>query len=300
MTKEIYYANIVIGGDFMQRTDDIYFEDKSFPVKIRLGSTSVIDDVGDATRALHEAIEIKYFYEGESTLLIGTKAVHARAGDVIVINPYEVHGTVDYGKEEKGKYHLIMVGLDLFGGKDGTEINLRHLIFGKKTVFKTQFKNNKKMQEIMTRVAEEANISDALSRLSIFGLLAQLFSILLRDGTEDQEVSQRVDMVRYYTIIEPAIRMIRDDYSKHFSIDELAYACNISKFHFCRIFKAVMGVGAIQYLNEYRLKIADALLTNTDRQIGEIAVLCGFEDQSYFSRIYKKYFGCTPKSSKER
>lgn len=63
--------------------------------------------------ALHENVEIKCFYEGTATLLIESQTVRVKAGDVVVINPYEFHATVDTG-EEKGKYHLFMLPLDYF------------------------------------------------------------------------------------------------------------------------------------------------------------------------------------------
>ena len=61
-----------------------------------------------------------------------------------------------------------------------------------------------------------------------------------------------------------------------------------------------MGVTAIQYLNTYRLKVADTLLANTDYPIGEVAAMTGFEDASYFARIYKKQFGHSPKRREGR
>lgn len=281
----------------MKESMEILFKDASFPIKINPGRASVVDDVGSASRALHEAIEIKYFYEGESTLLIGTETLHVTAGDVVVINPYEVHGTIDYGKIEKGRYHLFMVGLDFFSGATSAGIDLRHLIFGKHVAFKKHFPENKRMQEILTRVASEADFGDEAARLSIFGLMAEFFALLLREGTVSEQASAN-DSLRYYSVIEPALRMIRDSFSEKFTVDMLADACRMSKYHFCRIFKAAMNMSAIQYLNSYRLKIADAMLAKTDSSVSEVGEICGFEDAGYFARIYKKQFGRTPKEAK--
>ena len=280
----------------MKESNGIFFEDASFPIKITPGRASVVDDVGSASRALHEAIEIKYFYEGESTLLVGTETLHVTAGDVVVINPYEVHGTIDYGKIEKGRYHLFMIGLDFFSGATSAGIDLRHLIFGKHVAFKKHFSENKRMQEILTRVASEADSPDEAARLCIFGLMAEFFALLLREGTVSEQSAN--DSLRYYSVIEPALRMIRDSFSEKFTVDMLADACRMSKYHFCRIFKAAMKMGAIQYLNAYRLKIADAMLAKTDSSVSEVAEICGFEDAGYFARIYRKQFGRTPKQAK--
>ena len=66
------------------------FADESFPLCVITDSESGIDTIEGARKAVHEAIEIKYFYEGRSTLLIGNKTVNAEAGDIIIINPYGV------------------------------------------------------------------------------------------------------------------------------------------------------------------------------------------------------------------
>lgn len=283
----------------MKQLDSIIFKDTSFPVTILTHRTSTLDNIDTAKEALHEAIEIKYFYEGKSTLLVGEKTVQAEAGDIIIINPYEIHATIDYGKEKKGKYCLIMIGLDFFDGLIGADINLRHMVFGKRAMFKTHIKANRRMQEIMARIMAEKDEERPASKLALIGLIAELFALLLRDGIDEGEISSNVDMVRYYPIIEPAIRMIRDEYaSKSFTVDILASACNISKYHFCRIFKAATGQSAINYLNSYRLKIANNMLKSTNKSVNEIALLCGFEDASYFCKLYKREFGITPKSCK--
>lgn len=277
----------------MKATNEIYFPDPDFPILIDPMRTSSVDDVAEAACAIHEAIEIKCFYEGDSTLLIGEKTVHAKAGDVIVINPFEFHATVDFGSGSKGKYHLFMLGADFFS-RIPAGIDLRHLIFGQQMQFLTLFSDDRELYSLLTDTAKEATEDTPEARLSIFGNISKVFTVLLRRGCIKRE-EKSLDVTHYYTMIEPAIRMIRDNYASKFTVEALADACRISKYHFCRIFKSVMGMSAIQYLNTYRLKIAHTLLSNTDHRIGEVAMLCGFEDASYFCRIYKRHFGTTPK-----
>lgn len=273
---------------------DILFPDNSFPIIIKKKSTAASDDFNAASRAMHEAIEIKYFYEGKSTLLINGKTVNAESGDIITINPYEIHTTVDYEKEKNGKYCLIMIGLDFFKGMPAADFNLRQLLLNEQNLFKNQIKGDCRMQKILSEISEEYTERRPAYKLAITGLLAEFFSLLIRKGLESKISATNNESIRYYQTIEPAIRMIRDRYPEKFTIDMLANACSISKYHFCRIFKSVTGMSAIQYINAYRLKIADAMLSNTDRQISEIASICGFDDTGYFSKIYKKQFGKTP------
>ena len=282
----------------MKNIEDINFRDEAFPLIIGPSRTSSVSKNGSVNQAIHEVIEIKCFYEGESTLLIGNETVHAKAGDIIVINPYEFHTTVDYGKEDKGKYHLFMMGVDFFVGARAGGLDLRHLIFGKRTVFKTKFSDSPQMYQLLIKAVEEYEAEEPTSQLAIFGIMAQVFAYLLKFGTRDDNASPTKDVSHCYAIIEPALRIIRDEYATSFDVDKLASECKISKFHFCRLFKEAMGMSAIQYLNNYRLKIADTLLSNTDKSISEIAALCGFEDTSYFCKLYKRLYGKTPKNAK--
>ena len=55
-----------------------------------------------------------------------------------------------------------------------------------------------------------------------------------------------------------------------------------------------------EYLRDFRLRVGNALLTGTDRSIAELSACCGFENQNYFSRCYKQYYGETPSQSRAR
>lgn len=262
--------------------------------------TSFVDTVDNARRALHEAVEIKYFYEGTSTLLIGTQTIEVRAGDTVVINPYEFHATLNDG-QKKGKYHLFMVGVDYFLGAGGDGLELRHLLLGSGVLFRSHFVADTELGILFERIANEYVQNRTACTAMIRGLLMQAVALLLRRGVrEGANDREREDLTHYYGVIEPALRQIRDCYARHFTVEGLASSCNVSKHHFCRIFKRVTGMSAMQYLNEYRLKVADAMLGNTDRSVGEVASLCGYEGESYFCQCYKRRYGCSPLKGRMR
>jgi len=278
----------------MKKTKPLPFADKNFPLLVHAESVSTVNDPAEMLEAIHEAIEIKYFYEGESTLLIGNRRITVTAGDVIVINPYELHSTIDYGGENVGKYHCIMVGLDFFDGVRCADLNLRHLIFGRKTCFRTKLTNTAAIATVIENIVRESKKDDTYSRLALFGYMSELFAELLRHGIDPESETPSQDSIRNYAIIEPAVRIIRDNYSEPFTVEMLAERCNVSRFHFTRIFKSVMNESPVRYIISYRLTVADTLLSNTDHRIGEIAMLTGFSDVAYFSRMYKRYFGHSP------
>lgn len=260
---------------------------------IRPNSVSFLTNPETQPKAIHEDIEIKYFYEGTSTLLVGSKTVIAKAGDIIVINPYEFHTTIDCG-QKTGKYHLFIIPLNYFTNIGISDFNLRDLLLLKRISFNTKL-SNPRMAEILIHIANEQIEQSASYQMAIHGLLTEFFALLLRDGLSGQERDLLSDAtMRTYNLIEPALRHIRDNFSEYITVEALAELCQTSKYHFCRVFKSVTGQTVIDYLNEYRLKCADALLKNSDKSISYIADNCGFSSEQYFCRCYKQKFGLSP------
>ena len=275
-----------------------FFKDKNFPLYIVPNRTSSIDKIDDGNFEIHEAIEIKCFYEGRSTLLIGNEAVVANAGDIIIMNPYEFHATINYS-EEKGKYHLIMIGLDFFLELVENEIDLRSFFFSSNRAFVNKISGSVELNRLFLTVVNEWNARESAYRLRIRGLLLEVLALLMRDHINKAEYSASEQRVKHHIAIEPALKKIRNEYKMPLTLDDLAEACCINKYHFCRIFKEALGTSPMQYLCDYRLNHADIILRNTEKSISDIISDCGFNDESYFYRCYRKHFGETPNSRRK-
>ena len=78
------------------------------------------------------------------------------------------------------------------------------------------------------------------------------------------------------------------------TVRELADICHFSEYHFMRFFKRHMNMTSIEYLNQYRLEIASRQLAETNLSVTSIALESGFNNISYFNRVFKRKFGVTP------
>ena len=90
------------------------------------------------------------------------------------------------------------------------------------------------------------------------------------------------------------LKYVEEHYAEHIAIDDMALLTYYSKSHFMKFFKAHMGVGFIEYLNDYRLTMSELLLRSSDAPVIEIAETCGFDNLSYFNRIFKRKYGQSP------
>lgn len=272
----------------------------STDVKIDTGLLSYMGDIEYERKALHEEIEIKCFYEGAAVLFIGTETVTVKAGDIVVINPYEMHTTIDCG-DTGSRYHRFMVPLDFFLDKGVGELDLRTILLANQKRFITKFSGNARMRRILMRAALEYDEQAAAWHIAIQGLMTEFFSLLLREGIAEKETTASSrDALRSYMLIEPALRHIRDSYAVPLTVEALATLCGVSKHYFCRVFKSTVGKASMEYLRDYRLGVSKALLCNTDKSVTEIADACGFESVNYFCRLYKKQVSCSPVEYRRR
>lgn len=266
--------------------------DPAFPLRIAPDAVSYIDDPARVSHALHGEIELKYFYEGASTLLIGKKTVEVKAGDLVVINPYELHSTIRFG-EERGRYRLLMMDPDFFMDGASGGLDLRAMIVEEGLTFRTLVRGDERIGEIMSRVIEAYTEKGLYWRFAVRGAMLEFFAILLSEYSEKRPLAATGDFHAFETV-EPALRRIREEYGAPITLEELAALCNVSKCHFCRVFRKVTGQSAMRYLTEYRLKIADLMLIGSGESIGAIAERCGFGEVAYFCRCYKTHYGVPP------
>jgi AraC family transcriptional regulator, melibiose operon regulatory protein len=95
--------------------------------------------------------------------------------------------------------------------------------------------------------------------------------------------------------LKPVLRFIHENYSYEITLAELAGIIPMSEGQFCRMFKQTMKVTPVQYIMRYRILQSCHLLLDTDKKIGEIANLTGFNNISYYNRLFLQNIGCTPK-----
>lgn len=99
-----------------------------------------------------------------------------------------------------------------------------------------------------------------------------------------------------YPLLNKCIDSINSDYMYDFSLSELASAVGLSEGHFCRVFKDITGFTPFHYINRVRITKACGMLTHTDQKIADISAGCGFNNISYFNRIFKQIMKESPSS----
>ena len=120
----------------------------------------------------------------------------------------------------------------------------------------------------------------ALYRWKRMGLIPEAW-FLRRSTSTGQETFFRRDQICQ------RVRLILDN-KEHQTLDELAAEAGLAPKYLCRVFRQVTGRTPIDYLNYYRIECAAELLCTTTDSITDVALSCGFNDPSYFSRMFRR------------
>ena len=104
---------------------------------------------------------------------------------------------------------------------------------------------------------------------------------------------------RYSKPVELSLQLIEGSYDRNISLDEICREAAVSRNYFCYLFKREVGVSVWNYLTQLRMERAKKLLEETDLRSYEIAFQVGYDNPSYFSRIFKKYEQMTPNEYRE-
>ena len=101
-------------------------------------------------------------------------------------------------------------------------------------------------------------------------------------------------------IINQAAQIIKEDFMHKISLEKVAAKLYISQSYLSMLFKHEMGVTFTDYLNDARIKSSKELLAGTNISLMEVSISSGFEDQSYFTKVFKKIEGCTPREFRQK
>lgn len=130
-------------------------------------------------------------------------------------------------------------------------------------------------------------------------LLSSVWIMLLQDAypiVNKKKIKSSVETDR----IKAMISYIRTNYPYKISVQDIAASANISERVCYRCFMRNIGMPPVEYLLQYRIRTAEDLLINTSKSITEIATSVGFNNSSYFGKVFQASTNCSPKEYRKK
>ena len=246
---------------------------------------------------IHREFEFLVVKKGSGKMYVDGEEYDIKAGDAVFINSEELHVGIGVDENE-AEFFAVVFAPEVFGSFGEDVIMNRYIlpVMNKTVKFQRVYPGNISRQKNVCELLEELHEAHALGsdgfELKIKSLLMQIWQLCFesRKQETDRNYSDRTieDMKKVFLYI-------REEYASPLSLEDMAMEVNMSREYFCRRFSELMHMTPFEYLLRIRIENSCRLLGGTDMTIGEIATECGFNSFSYFSKIFKRITGCSPR-----
>lgn len=150
---------------------------------------------------------------------------------------------------------------------------------------------------ICQALGEEAPGYQLSVKAALFQMIASLARYGLLAASQGPESPFRA---RQLETMKAIVSYLEDHMGEKISLEDAAALCYMTPNYFCKYFRRQFGMTFTRYLNGLRLERACILLADTDLPVMEISLQCGFDNLSYFIRLFKKEKGMTPTDYRKR
>ena len=141
-----------------------------------------------------------------------------------------------------------------------------------------------------TNYIQEIDRFDSIEELSVW-----LTGIMNRFISYSFDFNQ----VKHSNVVYKVMEYVKANYSKKLTLDDIARHVYLSRSYLSSIFKEETGQSLFSYVNSVRVEKSRMFLLDNSISLVDISEMCGFEDQSYFTKVFKKAMGVSPKKYRD-
>ena len=227
----------------------------------------------------HDDIELLNCRSGEGYVFKDGRRVDFRAGDTVIIEPLVIHNVYSEGSVN---FFAMMPGRN-FCMENGIETD---------DMILPDILRDPEIDRLFARL-EADTLNEGVCRVARIRRSVLDIIIAMTEGySKNPDDMDRQDR-QSFAHVRNAIKYIRDNYAADINIDSIARAAGINKYSLSREFRKGTGRSMIEYLNDYRCRMAYDHLKN-GMSVAEAAELCGFSNYSYFAKIFRSVMGVLP------
>jgi AraC-like DNA-binding protein/mannose-6-phosphate isomerase-like protein (cupin superfamily) len=252
----------------------------------------------------HEEMEVIIINDGAAEIATDDATYTIEPGQSIIINQNVMHSIYSIDEHNCTFYSVVFHPAFLFGYNSG-ELQQKYLLPVQNLhLFKAMVLDEKNPWH--ERMIDALNDAVAANMTKPFGFEIATKGHLCRFWAE--LVSKMPDMQNVQAATSPhtsldeqrvkqAMLYIRTHHAEPISLEDIADSIHISKSECCRCFSRTLQMTPFEYLMKYRIFEATKKMTDNpqeSRSISDLAMSVGFNNTSYFNKLFKKYLGCTP------
>ena len=244
----------------------------------------------------HDQMEIIYIKKGTGTVSVNLEPYEVHAGCIVPVLPGEIHG-IEGNPGVRMEYENIIFSLSMLDSAEENDWCRSHVLaplmnssmsFPRPVYPGTAF--HEAVSAALDRADRFCDERPAGYFLLVKSCLFELLYALYTHRSSDllPEKNKHTERLKSF------LSWVKQHYTEPISIEYAASYAGYSPAHFMRRFKEETGQTFVHFLNDYRLSSASYKLAETDDAVSDIAASCGFNNFSYFIRLFRQKYGVSP------
>jgi len=238
---------------------------------------------------LHEdRLELNFILNGNGVIVVDGELCNAQAGDVLIYNCNTLHDENLILDSQIDSWCIAVTNLKL------PDLPVNHLVkknFSPRIPCQKVSEQLSQLYPLIHHYAQEKNgylVANALTR----AVVLIVYEIIQTNATAAKKENN--------LIVEKVRRYIEEHYAEDLKLADLAAFANTSEYYLSHVFKKITNYSPQQYLLRRRVGKAQCLLIYTQLSLSEIAAQVGCNDSNYFSRLFKKIIGISPRLYRQK
>lgn len=238
----------------------------------------------------HPEIELIYIRSGDARFCINDEEFAAHAGDLVFVDTGDFHYSDSY--EYRNTLDFIIFDPGVIAS------HYHHAHFSHPLVTAERLESyglQELLQKLFSEVSSELREEKPYYQEIISGMLHEFVYRLRRCHPRSAETSTaRSHRTEMLYDMQHLLTYIDEHYAEDLTLSFAAERMNFSESHFSKVFKKLIGINFVTYINAVRIEHAAALLKKSSARITDIAMQCGFGNVRSFNRTFKEFTGYTP------
>ncbi len=233
----------------------------------------------------HREVELACIESGRVACCIGNKEFVLEPGQVLLVNSNAGH-CMKYLEPTVLRY--IQIELHSNPDRNGEDTYIDDFTMEQQEAHYKVFPEGSELALLFNQMKKELETKEDHYKKYLKAYIYSLIAFMYR---QDMVTARQL---QDYREIMPVLEFIAKNYEHRITLEQLANRIGTDKYRLCHLFKKYTGGTVVEYINFVRLRRAEQLLSDGDKNATEVASACGFASIQYFDKVFRKALGCSP------
>ena len=269
---------------------NIYAAKNALPIYFVHNGT--VGDMDNHVLHMHESMELYFFIAGDHKYVVDNTIYDLSYGDIIIINPGEIHKVLPLSETAYERF-FFRIDCNLFENMHFDPLaELLNRPDGVGNLLVLDKKDKDEVISMLYEISSYIRGEEQNVQFRVYSLIMRILDIIVRNKSQIQDYTGSADC-RKPELVERILEYISENVRNIESVTKISDALGKTPQYISSYFSKYMGIPLKSYIQIKKIALAKSMLI-AGSNVTETCFACGFNDCSYFIRIFSKYAGMTP------